>query len=96
MAKYVLSPEAQASLLNIKAYSITTFGKKRTTAYLKSMRDRMRSLSESPLMGKARDEIKKGYYSYFEGSHIIYYRITITHIDIIDVLHQSMEPSLHL
>jgi len=96
MSKYVLSPAAQESLLNIKAYSIKTFGKKRTTVYLKALRDRMRILSESPLMGTARNEIKNGYYSCFEGSHTIYYRIAETHIDIIGILHQSMEPSTHL
>lgn len=96
MAKYVLSPAAQENLINIKTYSIKTFGKKRTTVYLKALRDRMRVLSESPLTGVTRGEIKIGYYSYFEGSHTIYYRITKTHIDIIDILHQSMEPSIHL
>ena len=96
MSKYLLSPEAQKSLLNIKTYSVKTFDKKRTTIYLKALRDRMRALSESPLMGIARNEIKDGYYSYFEGSHTVYYRIKETHIDIIDILHQSMEPSTHL
>lgn len=96
MSKYLLSPAAQESLLEIKAYSIKTFGKKRTAVYLKVLRDRMRKLSESPLTGIARNDIKKGYYSYFEGSHTVYYRITETHIDIIDILHQSMEPSTQL
>jgi len=96
MSRYVLSRAAQESLIDIKTYSTKTFGKKRTTIYLKSLRDRMKDLSESPLAGLSRDEIKKGYFSYYEGSHTIYYRITKTHIDIIDILHQSMEPSLHL
>lgn len=96
MSSYVLSRAAQESLIDIKTYSTKTFGKKRTTIYLKSLRDRMKDLSESPLAGLSRDEIKKGYFSYYEGSHTIYYRITKTHIDIIDILHQSMEPSLHL
>ena len=96
MSKYVLSLAAQESLVNIKAYSIKTFGKKRTALYLKALRDRMRILSESPLTGIERSDIKKGYFSYFEGSHTVYYRITETHIDIIDILHQSMEPSTHL
>jgi toxin ParE1/3/4 len=96
MASYVLSPAAQKSLINIKTYSTNKFGKKRTTTYLKDLRLRMRELSESPLLGLARDELKKGYYSYYEGSHTIYYRITQTHIEIIEILHQSMEPSRHL
>lgn len=56
----------------------------------------MTHLAKHPQEGKARDDIKVGYYSYFEGSHTIYYRIRDTHIDVIDVLHQSMEPNRHL
>jgi toxin ParE1/3/4 len=96
MSKYVLSPAAQESLINIKNYSTKTFGKKRTRVYLSSLRNRMKELSVAPFIGLERDDIKKGYLSYYEGSHTIYYRITQTHIEIIDILHQSMEPSLHL
>lgn len=96
MAKYTLSPAAQLSLKNIYAYSVKNFGEARAKQYLNSLRDRMRNLSEAPLSGNQRDEIKIGYYSYFEGSHTIYYRIKQHQVEIIDVLHQSMEPRLHL
>ncbi len=96
MPKYILSPQAQKSLKNIRAYSLETFGKKRTNAYLQALRDRMIMLAEAPSKGKERDEIKAGYYSFYEGSHTIYYRIADTHIDIIDILHQKMDPTLHL
>ena len=56
----------------------------------------MRYLAENPQRGKARDKIKRGYYSYLEGSHMIYYKILADHIAIIDILHQSMEPTRHL
>ncbi|WP_281281929.1 hypothetical protein [Aliikangiella coralliicola] len=41
-------------------------------------------------------DLKVGYHSDFIGSHTIYYRIKPTHIDVIDVLHQSMEASKHI
>jgi toxin ParE1/3/4 len=96
MAKYILSPEAQKSLSNIRAYSIKKFGTKRTKTYLLSIRKQMQALAENPSLGIIREDLKVGYHSSFVGSHTIYYRVKSTHIDIIDVLHQVMEPSKHI
>lgn len=63
---------------------------------MENLRDRFEFLVEHPELGKNRDEVKQGYYSYFEGSHTIYYKIIDGKIAIIDVLHQSMEPKRHL
>ena len=97
MAKYILSPQAQRNLKDIRAYTLKNFGKQQTTAYLKILQKHMKALAATPSKGKKRDEIKVGYCSSFIGSHTIYYRIVAdSHIDIIDVLHQSMEPMRHL
>ncbi|UAA37609.1 type II toxin-antitoxin system RelE/ParE family toxin [Paraneptunicella aestuarii] len=96
MTTYLLSPAAQASLKNIKAYSLENFGTIQTRHYLKSLRERMQALAENPERGRIRDELKVGFYSDFIGSHTIYYRIKPPHIEIIDVLHQSMDPSKHV
>jgi len=96
MPKYILSPAAQISLKNIKKYTLKNFGQRQTTTYLKKLNERMKLLAAQPSQGKERSEIKAGYYSYFVGSHTIYYRISDTHIDIIDILRQSMEPTLHI
>jgi len=96
VAKYILSPAAQNSLKGIKAYSLETFGKRQTTIYLKNLHVCMQDLADTPSKGTERPELKKGYYSKFIGSHTIYYRISDTHIGIIDILHQAMEPKLHI
>lgn len=96
MAKYILSTEAQCSLRDIKAYSDKTFGKKRTKTYLQSIRKRLQTLADSPLLGIVREDLKAGYHSDFVGSHTIYYRIQPTQIEIINILHQSMEPLKHI
>ncbi|MCH7622878.1 MAG: type II toxin-antitoxin system RelE/ParE family toxin [Nitrospinae bacterium] len=96
MGSYFLSPNAQKSLNGIKKYSTEKFGQRQTSIYLEKLRDRMRYLADNPKQGRARDKIKPGYYSYFEGSHTIYYKILADHIAIIDILHQSMEPLRHL
>lgn len=53
-------------------------------------------IAESPDIGRKREEIKKGYLSFLAGSHVIFYRNANNHVDIIDILHQSMEPYRHL
>ena len=96
MAKYLLSPEAQNSLKQIKNYSNDQFGKQRTRAYLKEIMNRFRDLAENPSLGTMRSELNSSYRSSFVGSHTIYFRTKSSRIEIIDVLHQSMEPTKHL
>lgn len=97
MTKFILSPEAQNSLKSIRAYSIKNFGTKRTKIYLQSIHKRFHELAENPSHGIIREDLNVGYYSNFVGSHTIYYRVKKpAHIEILDVLHQSMEPSKHI
>lgn len=93
---YILSPNAQESLRNIKAYSLEQFGTEQTTSYLKLIEKKLRMIAESPDIGLNRKEIKKGYFSFLAGSHMIFYRKATKHIEIIDILHQSMDPYRHL
>jgi len=97
MGGFTLSPNAQRSLKGIQAYTVEQFGEEQANRYLADLRDRMRALAEQPLLGIRRDDIKSTYYSYFEGSHTIYYYIEGPgSIAIIDVLHQSMDPTRHM
>jgi len=98
MSNYVLTTEAQLSLKSIKKYSLENFGEKSTLLYLGSLHNRMKILAKSPKMGVERCDLFKAWscYSYFEGSHTIYYEIKEMEIVIIDILHQRMEAKLHL
>jgi len=97
MPKYTLSLEAQKSLKKIRNYTLENHGKQQTKIYLKILRDQMKNIAAKPeIKGTSRNEIKESYYSAFAGRHTIYYRIQPTHIDIIDILHQNMEPTKHL
>lgn len=96
MAKYLLSPQAEKSLIQISNYTLTHFGERQRKKYLGLLRMEMRAAAANPKSGRERNEIKAGYYSVFAEKHCIYYRIGNAHIEIIDVLHQSMEPDLHL
>lgn len=96
MPNYVLSPQAQQSLLQISKYTLENHGRQQKQIYLRMLRERMRGAAKNPRQGQARGEIKEGYYSLRAERHNIYYRVRDTHVEIIDILHQSMEPKLHL
>ena len=96
MTQYILSPNAQKSLRNIKAYSLEEFGAEQTVTYLKLIERKLQMIAERPDIGRKRKEIKKGYLSFLAGSHVIFYRKAKNHVDIIDILHQSMEPYRYL
>lgn len=91
MKRYILSPEAKTDIANIRKYTATQWGKARTEKYSLRLRERMRWLADNPMLGQARDEIKEGYRSFNEGSHIIFYRVTVSAIEIIGIPHQSMD-----
>jgi len=96
MSEFLLSPAAFKSLEQISNYTLENYGLKQKKAYLKMLRDRVREAAKYPDKGQKRNDIKSGYFSIRAEKHHIYYRIRDTHIEIIDVLHQSMEPSRHL
>lgn len=96
MSTFILSPQAQGSLKDIQADTLKHFGQRQSIAYLEMLQKRMKDLALAPSSGKKRDEIKLGYYSSYIGSHTVYYRVVCSHIEVIDVLHQSREPMRHL
>ncbi len=53
-------------------------------------------MAKSPLLGKSRDYLRPGYRSIQLERHLIFYRVTDTAVEIVRVLHDSMDPELHL
>lgn len=43
------------------------------------------------MLGRSRDEVKEGYRSFNEGSHIIFYRVAESAIEIIGIPHKNMD-----
>jgi toxin ParE1/3/4 len=62
-----------------------------TDKYILQLRKRVQWLTDNPMLGRTRDEIKEGYRSFREGSHVIFYRTTGDAIEIIGILYQNMD-----
>ncbi len=91
MKRYILSPEAKTDIASIRKYTTQQWGNAQTDKYTLQLRERLRWLADNPMLGMSRDEIKEGYRSFKEGSHIIFYRVAGSAIEIIGIPHQNMD-----
>ena len=96
MPHFRLTPLALASFKSIGRYTGQIWGKAQRDKYLRALDRRFHDLAKSPGKGRARDELWKGLRSHREGKHVIYYFVEKKEIVIADILHERMEPSLHL
>lgn len=97
MTIFRLTAKANADLIGIAKYTEQKWGRKQRNIYLKQLDNAFRWLTKNPMAGIGCDYIRKGYRKYLEGKHLIFYRIVArqTSIEIIRVLHQSMDVERH-
>ena len=87
---------ADNDLLNIFIYGCEQFGADTAEAYIYRLEAGIQQLTEHPKSGRSIEQIIAGVRALPVVSHVIYYQVTDTTIDIIRVLHKSMLPEKHL
>lgn len=93
--KLRISSPALQTLKEIGDYTEKEWGKKQSKRYNTKLSYRFKFLAQNPLLGRNCDNILPNLKSYLEGSHIIYYFVNDTYIEIADILHQNMDTELH-
>jgi toxin ParE1/3/4 len=96
MANFHLTPAALRSLTEIGRYTEINYGIKQRDKYLGAIDQKFHYLSKNPTAGRIRDEVKPGIRSLHEGRHVIFYLQKGKRIIIVDILHERMDPALHL
>lgn len=91
MPKYRVTRAAEVDLLSIGRYTETMWGTRQRQIYLSQLDARMQALARNPKLGSARDEIHHGYRSFHEGRHVLFYREVDDTIEVVRVLHDSMD-----
>ena len=89
--QYRITPRAAQDLKSIGRYTLETWGRDQRNKYLFDIEKRFEWLAENPGRGRHRPEIREGYFSYPQGSHIIFYLKRVGGIDIIGIPHQRMD-----
>ena len=96
MSAFHLSQAARESLKSIGRYTEKMWGRAQRKKYLEALDNRFHDLAAAPEKGRSREALIPGLRSYQEGHHIIFYIVDTEGIIIADILHERMEPALHL
>ena len=96
MATSRLTRKALEDLRSIARYTEKNWGREQRNKYLSKLDASIKMLEHEPEMGRACDEIREGYRKHHVGRHLIFYRQTSSHIEIIRILHESMDVDSHL
>ncbi len=88
---YKLSPAADKDLDEIFDYTEEEFGIDQAAKYLTELEEVFIQLFQNPLIGRTRNEIKRGLRNFVKSSHVVFYRPMKSHVRIVRVLHGSRD-----
>ena len=91
-----ISYSAKRDLVRIGDYTRREWGTSQKLKYLGEIREKLGALADTPGIGAPRDDIDEGLRALPARRHIIFYRETENDVVIVRVLHESMNPDLHL
>jgi len=89
--RFRVTKRAKADLISIGRYSERVWGKRQRDKYLSELDACFHWLANNGGGGRHRPDIHEGYFSYPQGSHVVFYMINGNYIDIIGIPHKSMD-----
>ena len=95
MAEYRLRPKARSDIDGIWDYTVKTWGVQQARSYITGLHDVCIELAENPDLGKRRDELYKGLRVYPSGKHVVFYITMDKGIDVVRILHGSIDTHRH-
>lgn len=88
---YFITPRAEQDIHKAWLYTIEVWGESQADKYVRDLFERIEWLAENPCLGRERSDISNGYFSFGEGGHLIFYKITQAGIVVIGIPHQAMD-----
>ena len=96
MLEIVQTLLAEEDLTDIWVYTAEAWGLAQADTYLDEIASAIQTLTEHPQLGPARDDLKKGYRALPVNQHILFYKVLEDEIQIIRVLHKSVDVPQHV
>ena len=93
---YELSEAAADDIDAILERSVVDFGLRQTDQYFASLKRCLELLGANPMMGNSADDVRSGYRRFVHRSHVIFYRETLHGIDVVRLLHRSIDVDSHI
>ncbi len=94
--KYQLTDEADKDVEEILAYSVKNFGVDQTQHYFEALKECIELLADNPNMGHSAEDILPEYLRFPHESHVVFYKKSSPSIIVVRILHERMDPKLHL
>ncbi|MDI6029444.1 type II toxin-antitoxin system RelE/ParE family toxin [Corticibacterium sp. UT-5YL-CI-8] len=94
--EFRLRPKARQDLEEIWLYTAEHWSDVQADTYHGRMTDVMTALATGRLKGRSAEHVRSGYFKYPAGSHFVYFRKADYGIEVIRILHQSMDVEQHL
>ncbi len=96
MTGYVLRPRARRDIEQIWDNTAKSWGTAQAEVYVRQIQGSLETIACEPRIGRTCDEVRVGYRKFPSGSHIVFYRISADTIDVVRILHQSMDFEQHV
>lgn len=96
MPRYILTERASSDLEEIWKYTDLNWGTTQARVYLTQLENRMIALARYPDRGRKRRDLSREPMSYHEGRHVIFYSENSDGIEVLCILHDSMDFARHL
>ncbi len=96
MSEIILSSRAKLDLGEIWDYTLSQWGVEQAEKYIRELWSVMKHAAENPTESADIGDVRSGYRKSIAGSHVIFFKITGTGIDIVRILHQRMDFDRHL
>jgi toxin ParE1/3/4 len=96
VAEVQLPPRVRSDIDAIWDYTVATWSVQQARHHLNGLSDVCMDLADSPELGNCRDELYEGLRVYPSGRHLVFYLIMDKGIDVVRILHGSMDFELHL
>ena len=93
---YFLRPRAERDLEEIWAYTARTWSLRQAEIYLREIQHSCDMIGDDTRLGRPCDDVRPGYRKFRSGSHFLFYRPLKDGVDIVRILHASMEFEQHL
>ena len=88
---YTKSKRTDQDIKQLTKRSMADFGELQTDKYLSGLEETLELLAENPELGRACDNLHKGYRRHEYQSHIIFYRIRKNDIFITRIIHKNRD-----
>jgi len=94
--RLVTDHSGETDLIGIWVYTFEQWSEAQADRYLAALQNGINKLAGDPEDGKQRDTLRPGYWSKRIEHHVIFYTFNDTELRIRRVLHEAMDPDLHL